>query len=92
MAFMDKKTPGGEDIMKYSSAGNFYNWKTMVTLHPTNIQNYVEVEDKITKGLTMFGIEEKHKRPEKFIFRIVFNADNAKPLNYHPWTNIVLPC
>jgi hypothetical protein len=25
MAFMDRKTPGGEDIMKYLSAGNFYN-------------------------------------------------------------------
>ncbi len=25
IAFMDRKTPGVEDIMKYSSAGNFYN-------------------------------------------------------------------
>jgi hypothetical protein len=62
MAFMDRKTPGGENIMKYSSAGNFYNWKTMVTLHPTNIYNYVDVGDKIAKGLTKFGIEEKHNK------------------------------
>jgi hypothetical protein len=39
MAFMDRKTPGpgGADVMKYSSAGNSYNWKIMATLHPNNL-------------------------------------------------------
>jgi hypothetical protein len=80
---MDRKTPGGEDIMKFSSAGNFYNWKTMVTLHPTNIQNYAEVGDKISKEFTNFGIEKVHNHPEKFIFHIVLHTDKQKLLNYH---------
>ena len=54
----------------------------MVTLHPTNIQNYVEVGDKIAKGFIKIGIEEKHKRPENLMFRIDLHADNPKPLNY----------
>jgi hypothetical protein len=81
MAFTDRKTPGGEDITKYLSAENFNNWKTMVTLHPTNIQNYAEVRDKIAKEFTELGIEEKHNRREKFIFLIVLHADNPKPFN-----------
>jgi hypothetical protein len=55
----------------------------MVTLDPTNIQNYVEMGEKIAKGLTKFNIEEKHNCPEKFIFCNVPHADNPKQLNYH---------
>jgi hypothetical protein len=26
-AFMDRKTPGGDDVMRYSSGGSNYPWK-----------------------------------------------------------------
>ncbi len=43
--------------------------------------------DKTAKGFTKFCIEEKHNRPERFIFRGVLHADNPKPLNYHLMDN-----
>jgi hypothetical protein len=37
-AFMDRKTPGGDDVMRYSSGGSNYPWKTMITLNFTEIE------------------------------------------------------
>jgi hypothetical protein len=55
---MDKKTPGGDDVMRYSSGGNNYPSKTMITLHLTEIKNHAEVGAKIVK------VDEKHNHPE----------------------------
>jgi hypothetical protein len=49
-AFMDRKTPGSVDIMKYSSVGNLHNWKIMVPLHDTNIKQRIH----------QYCIEETH--------------------------------
>jgi hypothetical protein len=83
LPFMDRKTPGGDDVMKYSSGGNHYNWKTMITLNLTVIDNHAELGTKLAKGLTKFCLDEKQNRPEKFALRNVHHTDNPKPLNYH---------
>ena len=41
-AFVDRKMPVGNDVMKYSSQGSHYPWKTMITLHLTEIKNYAD--------------------------------------------------
>ena len=38
-AFMDRKTPGGDDVMRYSSGGSNYPWKTTFTLNFTEFDN-----------------------------------------------------
>ena len=53
-AFMDRKTPGGDDVMRYLSGGSTYPWKTMITLNLTEIENQAEVGTKIAKGFTKF--------------------------------------
>jgi hypothetical protein len=42
-AFMDRKTPGGDDVLMYSTGGNHYSWKTLITLHLIEIENHAEV-------------------------------------------------
>jgi hypothetical protein len=91
-AFMDRKTPGGDDVMRYLSGGSSYPWKTMITLNFTEIENHAEVGTKIAKEFTKFCLDEKHNHPEKFFFHKVHYADEPKPLNYFSWTKIVLPC
>jgi hypothetical protein len=83
-AFMDRKTPGGDDMMRYLSGGSTYPWKTMITLNLTEIENHDEVGTKIAKqGFTKFCLDEKHNRPEKFVFHEVHYADEPKPLNFY---------
>jgi hypothetical protein len=82
-AFMDRKTPGGDDVMRYLSGGSTYPWKTMITLNLTEIENHAEVGTKIAKGFTKFCLDEKHNRPEKFVFRKGHYEDEPKPLNYY---------
>ena len=82
-AFMDRKTPGGDDVMRYLSGGSTYPWKTMITLHLTEIENHAEVGTKIAKGFTKFCLDEKHNRRKKFVFRKVHYEDEPKPLNYY---------
>jgi hypothetical protein len=79
----DRKTPGGDDVMRYLSGGSTYPWKTMITLHLTEFENHAEVGTKIAKGFTKFCLDEKHNRPEKFVFRKVHYEDDPKPLNYY---------
>jgi hypothetical protein len=43
----------------------------MITLNLTEIENHAEVGTKIAKGFTKFCLDEKHSRPEKFVFREV---------------------
>ena len=82
-AFMDRKTPGGDDVMRYLSGGSTYPWKTMITLNLTEIENHAEVGTKIAKGFTEFCLDEKHNRPEKCVFRKGHYEDEPKPLNYY---------
>jgi hypothetical protein len=82
-AFMDRKTPGGDDVMRYLSGGSTYPWKTMITLNLTEIENHAEVGTKIAKGFTKFCLDEKHNRPEKFVFCKVHYADEPNSLNYY---------
>ena len=82
-AFMDRKSPGGDDVMKYSFQGIYYPWKTMITLDLTDIENHAKAGTKLAKGFTKFCLDEKHNRPEKFTLRKVYYAENPKPLNYH---------
>jgi hypothetical protein len=63
-AFMDRKTPGGDDVMSYSSGGSNYPWKTTISLNFTEIENHAEVETKIAKGFTNFCLDDKHNCPE----------------------------
>jgi hypothetical protein len=51
-AFVDRKTPGGDGVMRYLSGGSNYHWKTMITLNLTEIENHTEVGTKIAKGFT----------------------------------------
>ena len=80
---MDRKIPVGDDVMNYSSKGGHYPWKTMITLHLTEIGNHAKVGTEISKEFTKFCFDEKHKCPEKFIFRDVHYADESKPLGYY---------
>ena len=74
----------GDDVMKYSSGGNHYPWKTLITLlNLTDIENNAKVGTKLAKEFTKFCLDENHNLPEKFMFRNVHHADNPKPLNYH---------
>jgi hypothetical protein len=82
-AFMDRKTPGGDGVMRYLSGGSNYPWKTMITLNITEIENHAEVGTKIAKGFTKFCLDEKHNCPEKFVFHEVYYADEPKSLNYY---------
>ncbi len=72
-ALMDRKTPGGDDVMRYLSGGSTYPWKTMITLNLTEIENHAEVGTEIAKGFTKFYLDEKHNRvlrslsPTRFI-------------------------
>ncbi len=77
-AFMDRKTPGGDNVMRYLSGGSTYPWKTMITLNLTEIENHAEVGTKIAKGFTKFCLDEKHNRPEKFVSHKVHYADEPK--------------
>jgi hypothetical protein len=63
-AFMDRKTTGGDDMMRYLSGGSNYPWKTTITLNFTEIENHAEVGSKIAKGFTKFCLHDKHNRPE----------------------------
>jgi hypothetical protein len=80
---MDRKTPGGDDVMRYLSGGSTHPLNTMITLNLTEIENHGEVGTKIAKGFTKFCYDEKHNRPEKFVFRKVHYADEPKSLNYY---------
>jgi hypothetical protein len=80
---MDRKTPGGDNVMRYLSGGSIYSWKTMITLNLTEIENHAEVGTKIAKGFTKLCLDEKHIRSEKFVFRKVHYADEPKSLNYY---------
>jgi hypothetical protein len=44
---MDRKTPGGDDVMRYLSGRSTYPWKTMITLNLTEIENHPEVGTQI---------------------------------------------
>ena len=81
-AFIDSKTPGVDDVMKYSSGGNHYPWKPLIILTLTETENHA-VGTKLAKGFTKFCLDEKHNHPEKFMFCNVHHADNPKPTNYH---------
>ncbi len=70
-------------MMRYLSGGSTYPWKTMITLNLTEIENHAEVGTKIAKGFTKFCLDEKHNRPEKFVFHKVHYADEPKPLKYY---------
>jgi hypothetical protein len=82
---MDRKTPGGDDLMRYLSGGSTYPWKTMIILNLTEIENHAEVGIKIAKEFpkSKFCLDEKHNRPEKFVFREVHYVDEPKSLNYN---------
>ncbi len=67
-AFMDKKTPGGDDVMRYSSGGSNYPWKTRITLQFTEFENHAEVGPKITKGFTKFCLDDEHNHPKTLSF------------------------
>ena len=47
----------------------------MITLNLTEIENHAKVGTKIAKGFTTFCLDEKHNRPEKFVFRKVHDED-----------------
>jgi hypothetical protein len=80
---MDRKTPGGDDVMRYLSGGSTYPGKTMITLNLNEIENHDEVGTKIANGFTKFCLDKKHNRPEKFVFHKVHYAGEPKPLNYY---------
>ncbi len=80
---MDRKTPGGDDVMRYLSGGSTYPRKTIITLNLTEIKNHAEVGTKSAKGFTKFCLDDKHNRPEKFVFREVHYANEPKSLNYY---------
>jgi hypothetical protein len=83
IAFMDRKTPRGDDAMRYLSGGSTYPWKTRVTLNLTDIENHAKVGTKTAKGFTKFCLDEKHNRPEKYVFRKVHYADEPKSFTYY---------
>jgi hypothetical protein len=58
-AFMDRKSPGGDDMMRYLSGESNYPWKTMITLNLTEIENHAEVGTKIANGFTKLCLDEK---------------------------------
>ena len=76
-AFVGRKTPGGDDVMRYLSGGSNYAWKTMIILNLTEIENHAEVGTKTTKGFTKFCLDVKHNCPEKFVFRKAHYADQC---------------
>jgi hypothetical protein len=80
---MDRKTPGGDDVMRYLSGGSTRPWKTMSTLNLTEIENHAEVGTKIAIGFTIFCLDEKQNCPEKFVFREVHYAIEPNSLNYY---------
>jgi hypothetical protein len=83
---MDRKTPGGDDVMRYLSGGSKnYPWETMITLNLTEIENHAKVGTKIAKGLLNSVLIRNIivLRSLSSTRLIMLTTDEPKSLNYY---------
>jgi hypothetical protein len=61
---MDRKTPGGDDLMRYLSGGSTYPWKTMIALNLTEIEYHAEAGTVLSGKLrvTYWLLTEEERR------------------------------